>query len=82
MKLVVNRFCDQFDTMLKMLERDTPWKNRAELYIGIVKEAARKDMRESNSPIFLWDYEIELRTLIHCAVPRPLFQAQDKTPHE
>ena len=39
-------------------------------------------MRESNSPMVLWYYAIERRTLIHNAVPRPLFQAQGKTPHE
>ena len=78
----VKRFCDQVGTTLKVLERATPWANRAELYIGLLKEAVRKDMRESNSPMVLWDYAIERRALIHNAVPRPLFQAQGKTPHE
>ena len=78
----VKRFCDQVGTTLKILERATPWANRAELYIGLLKEAVRKDMRESNSPMVLWDYAIERRALIHNAVPRPLFQAQGKTPHE
>ena len=78
----VKRFCDQVGTTLKILERATPWANRAELYIGLLKEAVRKDMRESNSPMVLWDYCIERRALIHNAVPRPLFQAQGKTPHE
>ena len=39
-------------------------------------------MRESNSPMVLWDYAIERRALIHNAFPRPLFQAQGKTLHE
>ena len=78
----VKRFCDQVGTTLKMLERATTWENRAELCIGLLKEAVRKDMRESNSPMVLWDYAIERRALIHNAVPRPLFQAQGKTPHE
>ena len=39
------------DTTLRILERGTPWANKAELYIGIIKEAVRKDMRESNSPM-------------------------------
>ena len=30
----------------------------------------------------LWDYAIERRALIHNAVPRLLFQAQGKTPHQ
>ena len=30
----------------------------------------------------LWDYAIGRRALIHNAVPRPLFHAQGKIPHE
>ena len=48
-----------------MLERTTPSKNRSELYSRLIKEAIRKDMRESNSPIDLWDYAIESRALVH-----------------
>ena len=32
----VKRFCDQVGTTLKILERGTPWANRAELYIGLL----------------------------------------------
>ena len=78
----VRKFCEQVGTTLKVLERATPWANRAELYIGLLKEAVRKDMRQSNSPMVLWDFAIERRALIHNAVPRPLFQAQGKSPHE
>ena len=39
-------------------------------------------MRESKSPIVLWDYVIERRALIHNAVNIPLFQTQSITPHE
>ena len=39
-------------------------------------------MIESNSPMFLWYYTTDYFALIHAAVPHPLFQAQDKTPHE
>ena len=76
------RFCDQVGTTLRILERGTPWANRAELYIGLLKEAVRKDMRESNSPMVLWDYCMERRTRIHNAVPRSLFQTNGLTPHE
>ena len=39
-------------------------------------------MRESNSPMALWDYVTERRALIHNAVPYPLFQDKGKKPHE
>ena len=49
----VKRFCDQVGTTLRILEVGTPWANRAELYIGLLKEAVRKDMRASNAPMVL-----------------------------
>ena len=67
----VKRFCDQIGTTLRVLEAGTPWANRAELYIGLLKEAVRRDMRESNFPMSLWCYCIERRAKIHNAVPRP-----------
>ena len=78
----VKRFCDQVGTTLKTLEAHTPWANRAELYIGILKEATRKDFRASNAPMALWDYALERRAQIHNAVPRPLFQNNGMTPHQ
>lgn len=77
----VKRFCDQVGTTLRTLEKGTPWANRAELYIGLLKEAVRKDMRATNSPMVLWDYAISRRAMIHNAIPRPLFQANGLTPH-
>ena len=38
-------------------------------------------MRESHSPMVLWDYAIERRARIHNAVPRPLFQNNGLSPH-
>ena len=46
----VKKFCNDIGTTLRALEGGTPWSNKAELYIGLIKEAVRKDMRESNSP--------------------------------
>ena len=77
-KFYVKLFYDQVGATLKTLERAIPWENRIEPCIRLLKEGLRKDMRESNSPMFLWDYEIDLRVLIHNAVPLPLFQAQGK----
>ena len=77
----VRRFCDQVGTTLRILEKGTPWANRAELYIGLLKEAVRKDMHASHSPMVLWDYAIERRAAIHNLVPRQLFQNNGLTPH-
>ena len=50
---------------LKYLERATQWGNLAELYIGLLKEAVRKDMKDSNSPLKFWDYCAKRRVLIN-----------------
>jgi hypothetical protein len=76
------RFCHQVGTIMRVLEQGTPWANRAELYIGLLKEAVRQDLRQSNAPTVLWDYCLERRAAIHNAVPRPLFQNNGSTPYE
>ena len=55
----VRKFCNDIGTTLQALEEGTPWSNKAELYIGLLKEAVPKDMCESNSPMSLWDYCVE-----------------------
>ena len=77
----VQRFCDQVVITLHILEKGTPWANRAELYIGLLEEVVRKDMRESNSPMVLWDYAIEQRAPNNNLVPHPLFHNNSQTPH-
>ena len=77
----VVRFCHKIGTTLRILEESTQWANRAELYIGIVKEAIRKDMREANSPLVLWDYCAELRARMLNVTAKNLFQLQGRTPH-
>ena len=76
------RFCHQIGTIMRVLEVGTPWANRAELYIGLLKESVRQDMRACDAPMVLWDYCLERRAHIHNALPRPLFQNKGATPHE
>ena len=59
---------------LKYLERATQWGNLAELYIGLLKEAVRKDMKDSNSPLKFWDYCAERRVLINNLTSKNLFK--------
>jgi hypothetical protein len=47
----LRQFCNDMGTTLHILEEGTPWANKAELYIGLIKEAVRKDMKEADSPI-------------------------------
>jgi hypothetical protein len=61
-------------TLKKFDKAETLWANRAELAIRIVKEATCKDLRESGSPIVVWDYCMERRALIRQATSKKLFQ--------
>jgi hypothetical protein len=77
----VRAFCHQIGTTLRMLEANTQWANHAELYVGLLKEAMRKDMQESHSPLVLQDYCMEQRALIFQVTAKKLFQLNGTNPH-
>ena len=45
----LQRLCQHVGTIMSMLETSTSWSNWAELYIGLFKEAVRKNLIISNS---------------------------------
>ena len=47
----LRQFLTEIGSILQLLEENTPWANKAELYIGIIKETVRKDMKESVYPL-------------------------------
>jgi hypothetical protein len=77
----MKKFCNEIGTTLRALEEGTPWANKAELYIGLIKESVRKDMKSSNSPIAFWDYCIERRARINNLTARSLFQLHGTNAH-
>ena len=77
----IKAFCREIDTELRILERGTQWANRAELHIGILKEAVSKDMREANSPLAFWDYCLERRVRINNLTAKDLFQLHGTNAH-
>ena len=80
-KREVREFCTQIGTTLKVLEAETQWANRAELYIGLMKEATRKDMHLSGSLLVLWDYCMERWALIFQITAKKIFQLNGTNPH-
>lgn len=78
----LRKFLSSIGTTLRVLEEGTPWSNRAELYIGIIKEAFRKDMKDSNCPLPFWDYCVERRARINNLTAKNLFQLHGTTPHQ
>jgi hypothetical protein len=79
--LEVRKLCLNMGTELRVLEEGTPWANKAELYIGLLKESVRKDMRESNSPLSFWDYCCERRARIHNLTAKDAFRLHGTNPY-
>ncbi len=77
----VKKFCTQIGTTLRVLEAQTQWANRAELYVGLMMEATRKDMQATGLPLVLWDYCMEQRALIFQITAKKLFQLNGTNPH-
>ena len=69
----VKHFCNNIGTSLRVLEEGTLWLNRAELYIGLIKEVVSKDMREADSSLLFWDYCAERRARVHNLTARKIF---------
>ena len=61
----VENFCNTIGTTLRALEEGTPWLNKVELYIKLMKEAVQKDMKEASCPFRFWDYCLEHRVRIY-----------------
>ena len=76
----VKKFCNDIQTTLRALEEGTPWSNKAEIYIGLIKEAVRKDMHESYSPLCFWDYCVERRARINNLTAKDAFRLHGTTP--
>jgi len=76
----IKNLCYKFGTTLRQLEEHTPWANKAELYIGLIKKAVLKDLKESDCPLVLWDYCIERRAMINNLTARDLFNLEGQTP--
>jgi len=77
----VKQFLNKVGTSLRILEESTQHADRAELYIGLLKRGVTKDMKDSNSPMRLWDYAAERRASIMTMTANNLFQLQGQNPH-
>jgi hypothetical protein len=77
----LKKFLGEIGTTLRVLEEGTPWANKAELYIGLIKEAVRKDMKDSNCPLTFWDYCVERRARINNLTAKPMFKLHGGNAH-
>ena len=76
----VKKVAGDMNLTLNMLKRMTRWANLAELYIVLMKESVRKDMKNSDSPLKFWDYCAERRAQIHNLTAKDLFQLHGSNP--
>ena len=60
----VTKMCHEIFTTLKILEESTQNANLAEIYVDLTKTSIRKDLRESDAPMVLWDLCVERRMRI------------------
>ena len=77
----LRKFCAEIGTTMRHLEEGTQWANKAELYIGLIKEAVRKDMKESNCPLVFWDYCVERRARINNLTAKSIFKLHGSNAH-
>ena len=77
----VEKFCNDIGTTLRAQEEGTPWSNKAELYIGLIKEEVRKDMSKSICPLCFWDYFVERRARINNLTAKNAFRLHGSTHH-
>ena len=77
----VKQFLASVGTSLRALEESTQHADRAELYIGLLKNGVGKNTREANSPMRLCRYCCERRAAIMIMTANNLFQLQGQNPH-
>ena len=77
----VRRFCNDIGTTIRVLEENTPWSNKTDLYIGIIKETVRKDMKSSDCTLAFWDYCLECRARINNLTFKDLFSLHGSNDH-
>ena len=70
----VNLFCHKIGTTLRILEGLTQWANKADFYVGLFKDAVRKDILYENSPLVFWDYCDQRRALITNMTAKDMLQ--------
>jgi hypothetical protein len=67
-------FCNDIGTTLRALEEGTPLSDKAELHIGLFKEAVKQDMKKSDYPMVFSDYCLQRRARIHNLTAKSTFK--------
>ena len=68
-------------TIIRRIEPNTPWANRAERYIDVFKQSVRNLLHDTNCPIRLWDNAAEYQAGVNNSTARDLYQLVSTTPY-
>ena len=68
-------------TIIRRIEPNTSWANRAERYIGMFKQLVRNLLHDTNCPIHLWDCAAEYQARVNNSTARDLYQLGSTTPY-
>ena len=74
--------CQRHKIPMKKTEPDSPWQNPSELAGGILKRKVRRLMKQTGSPIRLWDYCWEYVSSIRNSTATDHYLLDDLTPHQ
>ena len=74
------KVCQQVGCEIRELEQGTPYSNRAERYVGILKEKVLREMKQSKSPMKLWDYCVEWSAKVLSSIAHEHYQLEGMTP--
>ena len=83
------RLCKKSDTQIIQQERGTPWDNRAEGHVGIIKSLVKTDLKEFNYPmvhlsndtLIIWFYAAERRANIISSFSRNIYELRGQVPY-
>ena len=73
------KLCHQVGCEIRELEQGTPYSNRAEHYVGILKEKVLREMKRTKSPRKLWDYCVEWCTKVLSSIAHEHYQLDGMT---
>ena len=74
--------CQKHRIPMAKTEPDSPWQNPAELAGGIIKRKVRRLMRQTGSPVRLWDYCWEYSSTIRNYTASDHYMLDNLTPHQ
>ena len=74
--------CKKHNIHMRLTEPHSPWQNQVELMGGLIKRKVRRLMRNTNTPIRLWDYCWRYVASIQSLTASNQIQLDGRTPYE